>query len=95
MSEPSQNKKRVTSTVTATGTTDALQVDKGERFTISVSGITTATVKFQRCLDGSNWRDVESYTADTEKDGIAAEAMEIRLNCSAYTAGTIVMRLGR
>ena len=95
MSEASSPRKSEQSTVTATGATTPLQVQKGERFTLSVSGITSATVAFQRCLDGTNYRTVESYTADTEKDGIAAEDMLIRLNCTVYATGTIVMRVGR
>ena len=89
------DRKRVTNNFTATGAGDILRVNKNERFSTSVSGFGTATIQFQRRLDGANWRTVESYTADTEKDGIASENMEIRLNCSVHTSGTIVGRLGR
>ena len=90
-----KERKSVQDTFTGTGAGTALRVDKNERFSISVSGFGTATVQFQRRLDGANWRVIESYTANTEKDGIAPENMEIRLEVSSYTSGTIIGRLGR
>lgn len=77
-----------------------LQVDKNERFTISATfpGGTTGSVEFQRTYDGGvTWKTVEAaYTASTEKDGIAAEAMEIRLACTVLSAGgPIAARLGK
>ena len=74
-----------------------IQLDVGERFTVSVSGTFVATVTFQRRFDGVNWRDVESYTVETEKDGIAAEGHEMRLGIKNgdYTSGTAKCRLGK
>lgn len=77
----------------------SLRLDKNERYTVSVfiPGATTGTVELQRLLNGTDWRAVEAgYTASTEKDGIAAENMEIRLACTAFTgAGPIAGRLGK
>ena len=74
-----------------------LFVGKNERFTISVNFDTpgVGTVAFERNLDGTNFYEVENYTVNTEKDGIAAENMIIRLNCTTFTSGTILGRLGR
>ena len=74
-----------------------LVVAKNERFTISVNFDTpgVGTIAFERQVDGINFYEVENYTVNTEKDGIAAENMTIRLNCTAFTSGTILGRLGR
>ena len=74
-----------------------LQIDVGERFTISVSNTFVATVTLQRRLDGVAWRDVESYTVPTEKDGLAAEGQEIRLGIKSgnFTSGTATCRIGK
>ena len=74
-----------------------LQLDVGERFTVSLSGTFVATVTLQRRLDGVTWRDVESYTEKTEKDGLAAEGQLIRLgiNSGDYTSGDAVCRIGK
>ena len=74
-----------------------LFVAKNERFTISAYFGTpgVGTIAFERNLNGTGWREVENYTTNTEKDGIAAENMIIRLNCTTFTSGTIVGRLGR
>jgi len=64
-------------------------------FDMSLSGFGTATVVLQRSFDsGSTWKNVESHTADVEKivQG-AAEDVLYRLNCTAYTSGTIAYRL--
>ena len=77
--------------------TDALQIDVGERFTVSVSGTFSATITLQRRFDGTNWRDVETYTVETEKDGLAAEGQEIRLGIATgdFTSGTATCRIGK
>lgn len=74
-----------------------LQLDVGERFTVSLSGAFVATVTLQRRFDGANWRNVEVYTVETEKDGLAAEGQLIRLGIETgdYTSGTAVCRIGK
>lgn len=82
-------------TLAATGTGPRITVSKGERFTISATGFGTATVDMLRRLPNeSAFTVVEQYTADTDKDGIAAENMELGLDVSAWTSGNIAMRLG-
>lgn len=77
---------------------DPLQIDVGERFTVSVSGTFVATITLQRRLAGiAAWLDVEAYTVPTEKDGLAAEGQEIRLGIKTgeYTSGTATVRIGK
>lgn len=85
----------VTGTFTATGQSSTMDVE--ETFNVSLSGFGSATVALQRSFDnGSTWKTIESYTADTEKYGTEIETGVIyRLNCTAYTSGTITYRLSR
>jgi len=90
-------RKSVSKSITAQNVfTDSIQVDKGDAGSISVSGTFVGTVTFQRRLDGVNWRDIETYIAETEKDFEAGEGSEIRLGVKTgdYTSGTIEARLG-
>jgi len=84
---------QMTGTFGATGTSASFAAEP--KFNISVSGFGTATVALQRSFDdGSSWKTIESYTADTEKYATEVEAGVLyRLNCTAYTSGTIAYRL--
>jgi hypothetical protein len=75
---------------------DPIQVDANDRYAVSISGTFVATVTIQRRFDNQNWRDIESYTVETEKDGIAANGQMIRLGIKTgdYTSGTVVCRIG-
>lgn len=68
-------------------------------FNISVeftTGSGVGTVALQRSFDGgTTWRTVEQYTSDTEKVGEAPENIQYRLNCTAYTSGTIEGRISQ
>jgi hypothetical protein len=78
--------------------TDWLELDKDERYTLSLSGTFVGTIAFERelgSLAGATTREVATYTAVTEQDGIAAEACRVRLKVKAYTSGSPAMRLGR
>lgn len=65
--------------------------------TLSLSGFGVGTVSLDRSFDaGVTWVVVESFTADAEKNiENPSSDVEYRLNCSAYTSGTIVYKLGR
>jgi hypothetical protein len=80
-----------------TGTGASASVALYGKFNVSVQGFGTATVALQRSFDnGSTWNTVESYTAPTDKVGEEPEAgILYRLNCTAYTSGTIAYRLSR
>lgn len=83
----------VQNSATGTGAGDTLNARVGD-LNVSVSGFGSATIALQRCLDGTNWRTIESYTSDTEKIATATRPGEKwRLNCTSYSSGTIVMRL--
>lgn len=79
--------KQISGNFTATGAgTETLTT---KEFGISVSGTFSGTVALQRSLDGTNWHTVESYTEATEKAGDNGNECLMRLNCTAYTSGTI------
>ena len=97
------NSKNIQGSFTAVGQSSSVGI--GGNFTVSVSGFGTATVALQRSYDnGSTWHTIENYTADTERNGEEwgsgvdtngnRTKMLYRLNCTAYTAGTIAYYLG-
>lgn len=92
-----QAKAAVTASVTAENTfTSTLAVASGQRVAISSSGgATSTTVTLQRRLDGSNWRDVQSWVADVEATYQADAAAELRLGVKTggFGSGTQVCRL--
>lgn len=81
-------------TITGTGTTANTQM--WGKFNLSLTGFGAATVSLERSIDGGvNWGTVESFTADAEKIGECADSAKFRLNCTAYTSGTISYRLSK
>lgn len=80
---------------TSTGQSNSVAIEGG--FNVSLSGFGVATVGVQRSFDsGSTWVTVENFTGDAERKGCETESGVIyRLNCSAYTSGTIVYRISR
>ncbi len=84
--------KNVTKDITAQNTfTDAVVLNAGQKAAISISGTFSATVTVQRRLDGSNWRDVQSFAAPTEQTYTAESGQEIRVGVktSGFTSGTV------
>lgn len=81
-------------TITGTGTTSITQLSG--LFNLSLTGFGTATVALERSTNGGiDWGVVESFTADAEKTGENAGTCKYRLNCTAYTSGTIKYRLSQ
>lgn len=80
---------------TGTGVSDSVVIHGC--FNLSLSGFGSGTVVVQRSFDnGSTWVSVESFTADAERIGHEPENRVLyRLNCSAYTSGTINYRISR
>ncbi len=75
----------VTGTFTGTGQSaviNAIAVD------VSLTGAASATVGIQRRIGGT-WATIESITGDGERVVESATNLEYRLNCSAYTSGTV------
>ena len=85
----------VTGTFTATGQSSTVVLAKD--FNLSLSGTFVATVAVQRSFDeGVTWKTVESYTDEIESIGFEPESgVNYRLNCTAYTSGTVTYRLSR
>ena len=78
-------------TITGTGAKAAISL--GTVFSLSLRDFGTATVDLERSLDGSSWGAVESFSADAERVGEGSQAAQYRLNCTAYTSGTIAYTL--
>ena len=87
----------VSSSVTAENTfTSSLELDYNDRSSISVSGTWSGTVTLQRKIDGTNWRDVASWTSNIEASYCADEFGDIRIGIKTgdFSSGTAVVRLG-
>lgn len=85
----------------ATGESEENYAQDGE-FNLSLSGTFVATVALQRSFDQkATWVDVEEFTAVTEKTGTCSVKnpqgvpVAYRLNCSAYTSGSVVFVLNQ
>ena len=67
-----------------------------DRVSVSISDVSDSTVTLQRRLDGSNWRDVDSWTADVETTYVADEGCEIQLGIKTgdYGSDTVAVRIG-
>ena len=85
--------KKISGTFSGTGTSGELKFLGTAN--LSLSGFGAATVKLQRRVDGENWRDVQSFTADAE-DLVFNEGDHVafRLNCSTHSSGDIAYWMG-
>ena len=96
----------VSGTFTATGQSSAFYPMPGTFSVKLSSGV--ATVKLERSSDsGSTWDDVSadslgtvaSWSLNSTEVGVLVDEPEIniqyRLNCTAYTSGTVTYRLGQ
>lgn len=86
-------KTPVEGTFSATGVSSNFVAREG--FNLSLSGFSGDTVQLQRSFDnGVTWKVVESFTADAEKRVDDPESnIFYRLECTVYSAGTILYRL--
>lgn len=79
--------------------TDAAEFDPSRKFNVSVSGTFSATVVLQRSFDGgSNWKDVDSWTAAAERTVENNEPNvlhRIGIKTGGYTSGTAVVRISQ
>lgn len=83
-----------TATITAQNTwTDPIRV--AGWFSVSISGTFAATVTVQRSVDGTTWRDVNTFTAPFEGTGIEPDVMFYRVGVKTgqFTSGSIDLRL--
>ena len=71
----------------------------GPYFNFSLSGTWSATVYLQRSYDGgTTWRDVQSFTANTEQTGYEPEAgvcYRFGVKTGGFTSGTVVGRISQ
>ena len=78
--------------------TDPISLQKDESASVSISGsFSGTTVTLQRRMDGTNWRDVMTFTAAVEASVDADERQDVRLGVATgnYSAGPAVCRLGK
>ena len=90
--------QNTTASITAQNTfTEPVQLDARKKAAISISGTFTATVVVQRRLNGSNWRDVQSFTGETEQSYEADVGQEIRVGVKTggFTSGTVVALISK
>jgi hypothetical protein len=68
-------------------------IDVRGAFQVSISGTWAATVTLQRQIDGSNWRDVDNYSANAEVNGEdkAGANYRIGVKTGGFTSGTVVV----
>ncbi len=80
-----------------TSATTGTAMETTSDFNISVdftTGSGSGTVALERSFDGgTSWKSVKEYTADAEEIGECVEGIQHRLNCTAFTSGTIAGRL--
>lgn len=66
------------------------------KFNLSISGTWAGTLTLQRRLDGTNWRDVNTYQQNIETE-IPTVGDDVRwrigFKTGDYTSGTAVLRL--
>lgn len=72
----------VSGTFSGTGNSSQVSVT---RAIIDLTFSGTATVNLQWCVDGANFRTVETYSASDQIVFDAGVNVPIRLNCSAHT----------
>ncbi len=87
----------VAGTFTATGASEAVEIQRFGTYSLAFAGA-TATVEVERSVDGGgSWNQVPNglHNNDTENNIISlAPGVLYRLNCTAYTSGTITYGLG-
>ncbi len=87
--------RKIEETFTGQGTSDSAIVHRD--FNVSISGINGDTIEVQRSFDdGSTWKTVEVFTVDEEKRGYETEAgVKYRLECTVWSAGTVICRISQ
>jgi hypothetical protein len=94
----------VTGTFTATGQSASFTPICGRPFNVTLSGTFVASVQLERSFDaGSNWHPITAagtqlyaWTAAASETAEEHESGPIyRLNCTAYTSGTVNYRISQ
>lgn len=100
--EPS-GRAPVIGTFGATGQSASFIPVSGRAFNVSVYGTFSASVQLERSFDGTNWFPITAAGTQLYAwTGAASEAAEdaefnvsYRLNCTAYTSGTVNYRISQ
>lgn len=100
--EPS-GRAPVESTFAATGQSGTFTPVAGRPFNVSVWGTFVGSVQLERSFDDTNWFPITAagtqlyvWTAAASEVAEEAEAgVSYRLNCTAYTSGTISYRISQ
>lgn len=94
----------VTGSFTATGQSGNFPPKAGRPFNVSVRGTFVGTVQLERSFDGTNWFVASRDSAGTAAAWTAPMSVVVeepeagvlyRLNCTAYTSGTITYRMSQ
>ena len=81
------------SAVSATGASQAVQVDGGLPVFLQVSGITSATAVLQGSLDGTTWSTLGSALTADGMVIVANAPKYVRANVTVYVSGTITAKI--
>lgn len=102
-------KENISGTFTATGQSSSFEPDRrtvrDNQFNVTLSGTFVGTVQIERSFDrGANWRAISRDSAGTAAAYTAPMSVVVeepeagvlyRLNCTAYTSGTITYRISQ
>lgn len=80
---------KTTADLTGTGQNAGVDVSDLETASYWVFGTFVGTVQMQVSPDGTNWVDEGSPVSAAARISIPQEAKQARLDCTAYTSGTI------
>lgn len=88
--------QRIVKTFTATGTSSEARVQGPMNISIQGASAGSATIELQRKYSGSEtWETTDTFTSDFSGIGDEVEeGVTYRFNCTDYTSGTIVCRIG-
>lgn len=96
------NATDVTGTFVATGQSSSFRADAGRPFNFELRGTFVGTLVLERSLDGTNWVALSalgtsfSWTAPASEVFVEGETEALyRVNCTAYTSGTVNYRLSQ
>ena len=100
---PASTLTPVTGTFAATGQSASVAPVTGRAFNVSLWGTFSATIRLERSFDGSNWLPLtangtvlESFTGACSDQWQEDEVgVQYRLNCTAYTSGTVNYRISQ
>ena len=79
---------RYTPLTTDGDATESMSLSYGQRFCVSAWGTWTGELVVQRSFNGADWTDVEVFTENFERDGLASAPMRVRILARTLSSGT-------